>query len=197
VSGGWAIAFGLLSSTTVLLCILFLALSRYVAALATRLPEPLPLELTQGPEVGSSLRDHPLPESVAETLATKEAGSPRTMILFLSTSCSSCYRLVSDLNRFARDARDTSIVVAVAGREEEGDRFKNAIQTSSTVFPDPEGRLSRSFGISTVPFAIVYEEGLLKAKGVVNNRTMLENLSEGFTRKGGDDLLAAFNGGRI
>lgn len=195
MSGGWTVAFALLTLVTLSLCVCVLALARYVASLATRLPEPLPLELTQGPEVGSYLADQLLPESVQARVSERVSPTARTLIVFLSTSCSSCYRLATELNRFARDARDTSVIVAVAGDEERGRRFENAIDHRSSVLLDVDGRMTRSFGISTVPFAIFYEDGLLKAKGVANTRAMLENLAGGFTRKGGDELLAAFTGG--
>jgi hypothetical protein len=192
MTGGWIVAFVLLSIVTGLLCILFLALARHVAALSTRLPEPLPLELSQGPGVGSRLEDQGIPPAFQPVLGPDERRADQLLLVFISTRCAMCHGLVAPLNAFARDASgDTTVLTAVSGQAPEGERFAKALRHAGPVV-DPPGALSTSFGVSTLPFALLYERGQLKAKGVVNDREMLENLAAGYTRKEGDELLAAF-----
>lgn len=192
MSGGWIVAFVVLSAVTGLLCILFLALARHVAALTTRLPEPLPLELSQGPGVGSRLEDQGIPRAFQIVLGEQEARADQLLLVFVSTRCAMCHGLVAPLNAFARDASgETKVLTVVSGQAPEAERFANALRHASPVL-DPPGMLSTSFGVATLPFALLYERGELRAKGLVNDREMLENLAAGYTRKEGDELLAAF-----
>lgn len=190
MTGGWLVAFILLALATALLSVLFLALLRYVAGLSTRLPQPIPLELSQGPEVGSELGSEPLPAEFA-SIALGEPLGLRTLLVFVSTSCATCYSLLTDLDRFARDTDCDEVAVVLSGSNAE-----HLLKTFPRLhwFIDSNGGVGRSLGISTVPFALMYERGSLKAKGVVNNREMLEALSLGYSRKGGDELIAAFDG---
>jgi hypothetical protein len=185
----WTIAFTLLATLVVALCLLFLALARYVAALATRLPDPVPLQLQQGPAIGSPLYEHPLPRELVD--GTNGDASTPVVVAFVSTSCAACRALVSDLNRFARDARGTRTVAVVTGSGEEAERLALALDRPERLI-DRDGTLARSFGITTVPFALLYRDHALAAKGVVNNREMLENLAQGRVRADGDELLQTF-----
>ncbi|HYZ77394.1 MAG TPA: hypothetical protein VE596_08475 [Gaiellaceae bacterium] len=192
MSGAWIVAFALLASLVGLLAVLFFALARFVAALATRLPQAIPLELSQGPPVGSRLDELLLPDPVARLVRGSNGDAPDSLALvFLSTSCAACQTMVSALNRFARDERGLRLVTVVSGRGAEAERMVQALAIRNRLL-DPDGAAARAFGVSTVPFAFMYEQGALKAKGVVNDRDMLENLAAGQTRKEGDQLVESF-----
>ncbi len=195
MTGPWIVAFVLVGGLLGLLCILFLALARYVAALASRLPDPVPLELAQGPQLGSRLEDVPLPRGFVDVVAGSNgsggAAVSRLTLVFLSTSCTACRTMISGLNRFARDWSEVRVVSVVSGRGEEAERMARA-RTSPESVVDGDATLARVFGVATVPFAFLYEHGELRAKGVVNDREMLESLLAGRTRKEGDRLVESF-----
>jgi hypothetical protein len=196
MSGPWIVAFILLGGLLGLLCVLFLALARYVAALASRLPDPVPLELAQGPPTGSRLEDVPLPRGFVDIVAGPNgsagpAAASRLALVFLSTSCTACRTMIGGLNRFARDWSELRVVSVVSGRGEEAERMARALSSPESVV-DGDATLARAFGVATVPFAFLYDHGELRAKGVVNDREMLESLVAGRTRKEGDELLESF-----
>lgn len=192
MSGAWIVAFALLASLVGLLAVLFFALARFVAALATRLPQAIPLELSQGPPVGSSLDELALPDRVARLVRGSNGDAPESLaVVFLSTSCAACQTMVGALNRFARDERELRLVTVVSGRGAEAERMAQALTIRDRLV-DPDGAAARAFGVSTVPFAFMFESGALKAKGVVNDRDMLDSLAAGHTRKEGDQLVESF-----
>jgi thiol-disulfide isomerase/thioredoxin len=186
VNGLWTTAFVSLSILTFTLCVLFLALARYVAALAARVPQQIPLELSQGPEVGSQLSADSTFAIFSEHLA--QTPRDRVVVAFLSTTCVSCRQLAPELQRFARDYPEVATFVVISGQTGI-DQLVASIQRAH-IIRDETGGIARAFGVGTVPFALFYEHGSLVVKGVVNNRGMLEALMERKVRQNGDELLA-------
>ena len=190
MSGGWAVAFVVFCVVTAVNAVLLVALARYVGTLASRTAQPLPLELTsEGPERGSSLAALELPAGMREALA--QADGRDTVIALLSSSCPPCTALVGELNRFARDYREVATVAAIAGDGEEPLGMQRALAATTTVL-DPEGAVARAFGVESVPFALMYRDGRLLAKGVANNRDMLAGLVAGQTEPEDDSLMRTF-----
>lgn len=186
---GWHALITVLAAAVVLLGFGFLALARHVAALATRLPHPRPLELTDGPEIGATLDDWVTPSAVASRFQMQLP--THGLVVFLSTSCSVCYSLAVDLVRFARDHKEESIVVIVSGRTAQLARFRAALAPLE-VHDDEAGRMAIALNVGTTPYAVLVRDRQLIAKGVVNDRNMLEALLVGVVRKNGDELLARF-----
>lgn len=190
MTGPWVAALAALAVLTVLNGVLLLALARYVGSLVTRLPEPLALELSEGPELHTGLAD--LPPELTKLLAG-EGGDRRDLLLvFVTTTCSACVALVDDLNRFAGDRRDLRIVAVVGGARPAVERMRAALRTEALL--DPGGVLAGAVRVDTVPFGLLYRQGELATKGVVNTRDMLDSLVSGRVRPHGDELLAAFAG---
>jgi methylamine dehydrogenase accessory protein MauD len=101
----------------------------------------------------------------------------RTLVFFLSPSCPVCETLLPTLLRVARDeAPGLRLVLASDGDPEEHRRFRSA-----KGLDDPLYVLSRelglAFAVSKLPTAILIdEEGIVRAKGIVNTREHLESL---------------------
>lgn len=189
MSGGWAIAFVVFCVATAANSVLLVALARYVGTLANRTAQPLPLELTsEGPERGSPLTAVDLPAEMKQALA--EADGRDTVIALLSSSCPPCTALVGELNRFARDYREVATVAAIAGEGEEPLGMQRALGVPT--FLDPKGTVARAFGVESVPFTLLYRDGLLLAKGVANNRDMLAGLVAGETEPEDESLIRTF-----
>lgn len=192
MTGPWIVAFLALTALTVLNGALLLAIGRYVGSLATRLPQPLALELTEGPPKGSRLDAESLPPSVIERLGLDggpEDGS--ALVVFLSTGCASCLALLDDLNLFSKDRPETRILPVISGERATAERMRAALPRLAAVV-DVDGPVARAFAVQTVPFALLYRNRELVAKGVVNSRDMLESLLAGRVREHGDELLEAF-----
>ena len=189
MSTAWVVAYALLAGVTGVLALLLLALARYVGVISTRLPQPVPLELDQGPEVGTQFAEIALPPEAAELLRPREKHD--VLLVFLSTHCAACTELVGELNLFVRDRSDLDVITVVAGEPSGAERIARALSVERTVL-DPNRSLLRALRISTVPFALMYRRGTLVARGVVNSRDMLESLAAGHVRPHGDALVEAF-----
>src|SRR5581483_1338429 len=161
MSGNWQIAFYALSVLTLALGVGFLALARHVAALETRLPQPVPLELEQGPAVGTPLV---LTSESGWTGAAVERfvsdGSRDAVLVFVTTSCSVCHRLVPDISRFARDGSDLRVAVVAGGAPAQIARFRTALREVE-VIEDVDGSVIARFGVTTVPYAILLRNGIV------------------------------------
>jgi thiol-disulfide isomerase/thioredoxin len=197
MTGPWIVALGVIAALTVLNALLLLALARYVGTLATRLPQPLALELSQGPDLGTALDADAVPPTLAELLPQRGGADgrrdPDTLLVFLSTGCSSCLALVHDLNLFAKDYPELVIAPIVSGDGEAAERMRAALVRAPALL-DGDRTVARAFAVDTVPFALLYRAGKLDAKAVVNSRDMLESLMAGRIRPHGDELLEAFTG---
>jgi hypothetical protein len=193
----WVVAFSVFAALTLLNSVLLVALARYIGALVTRLPEPIGLELSQGPEKGSRLDGDALPAAIWEQLpmdARHREGIE--LIVFLSTRCSSCLALLDDLNAFTRDHAEIRILAIISGERDAAERIRSALARVETVIDvaDPAPHVATAFGVATVPFALYYRDRVLAAKAVVNSRDMLESLVTGEVRASGDELVEAFGG---
>jgi hypothetical protein len=190
VTTAWTVAFIALAVVTAFLAVGVLGLARYVAAIAARLPDALPLELHQGPEVGSSITS--TADRIDSVVRGFTGSSGNSMIVFLTNTCSACAEVGPALDQFARiAASDLSLVAVVSGADVDGSSAATFTHRAIRVVLDEDNAISVAFGISKVPFALFYQGGTLRAKGVVNSLLMLENLTEGKVRGDGDELLKA------
>lgn len=193
----WVVAFSVVAALTALNSVLLVALARYLGALVTRLPEPIGLELSQGPDNGSRLNGDALSAAIwARLPLDPQHGEGTELIVFLSTRCSSCLALLDDLNAFTRDRPACHVVTIISGERDAAERIRSALPRVETVIDvaDPAPPVATAFGVDTVPFALCYRDRVLAAKAVANNRDMLENLLEGQVRADGDELVEAFSG---
>jgi hypothetical protein len=186
----WIVAYALLAGLSVVLVVLVLALARYVGTLSSRLPQPVALGLDQGPELGTALAETALAPNVVDLL--QHDARAKTLLVFLSTHCAACNTLVGELNLFTRDRPDLDVVAVVGGESDGAERMVRALRLEKKIIDQRQA--GRSLGITTLPFGLMYREGTLVAKGVVNSRDMLDSLAEGHARMGGDALLEAFAG---
>jgi methylamine dehydrogenase accessory protein MauD len=161
-----------------LLGFLVMALARQIGLLHERLAPIGALAQERGPEVGDPAPQHALVD-LSGRPADVGGRMPgiRTLVFFLSPSCPVCETLLPTLLRVARDeAPGLRLVLASDGDPEEHRRFRSA-----KGLDDPLYVLSRelglAFAVSKLPTAILIdEEGIVRAKGIVNTREHLESL---------------------
>jgi len=111
-----------------------------------------------GPEVNS-----PVPAEVIATLP--QVNSERTTILFVSATCTPCRTLVADLQKYRFDSQVTALV---AGRQELADGLIKMLSPSVHVVRDPAAsQVAEAFNIHSTPFALLVENGTVKAKSYV------------------------------
>jgi methylamine dehydrogenase accessory protein MauD len=104
-------------------------------------------------------------------------GSP-LLIVFGSPNCVPCRRLIPDLNVFAQDgAAEAQVLFLSRGTVEDSRRFvkEEDVQVAVATFPDDE--LAEKYRARVTPFAFLVDgEGVIRAKGLANNRDHLDML---------------------
>ena len=109
-----------------------------------------------GPEVGSSI-----PEEV--TSVVPELMEERAFLLLISSSCTPCRELVSDL----QGARhfEQKVVALVPGHEEPAREMAALLPSGIRVVLDPDAaRLAEALELESTPFALEVERGTVARK---------------------------------
>jgi methylamine dehydrogenase accessory protein MauD len=168
----------LLWVVVILLMVIVFALARQIGVLHERVAPVGALMPTEGPKIGEliELNDYPLLDGSYFPIGGES--SHKTLIYFLSPTCPICKSLLpivlsiagheSDQLRvvFASDGDNTDAHVAYA-RE-------HNIEDYPYVLSQP---LGMRMGVNKLPFAVlINEQGVLRGRGLVNNREHLESL---------------------
>lgn len=159
------------------LSIAVFALSRQVGILFERVAPMGALIIDAGPKVGSPSPVVDVPTLSGTKLKLGGAHERSTLIFFLSPTCPVCKKLLPVL-RSMRPAESSwlEVVLASDGDVATHERFVQANNLQS--FPYAlSTELGVSFRVSRLPFAVLIgEDGIVRAKGLINNREQLESL---------------------
>jgi hypothetical protein len=110
---------------------------------------------SDGPEVGSSV-----PEEVASALP--EVRSERAYVVLISAGCTPCRELAAGIRR--HDFEQT-VTALVPGHEVLADELAALLPPGVRVVRDPEApRLAQALSISSTPFAVEVERGIVTRK---------------------------------
>lgn len=180
MSGIWVVSYVLLWGLVAVLIVLAIGLLKQLGE----------VQLTLGgrPSVLMTEDGVPLGEG-APRLATgpRELGpnfppeGQKAVVLFLATTCSPCQKLVPALNDFwITEKRSLAIYTFCVGSREEVDEFGKQFSVRFPLIPDPDGVVAARFQHQRTPFGYLVDEGgIVRMKGVVNDRSMLAALAEG------------------
>ena len=161
------------------------ALARQVGVLYERIAPAGALMISQGPEVGELA-----PEFTLETIGGAQlnlGGVPisgkSTLLFFLSPTCPVCNTLLPVL-RSIRESEQSWLDVVLAS---DGDRDAQEKFIGEKKLEDFPYVLSTDLGmayqVAKLPFAVLIDEkGILRGKGLTNNREHLESLFEAMER---------------
>jgi methylamine dehydrogenase accessory protein MauD len=163
------------------LALTVLALARQVGVLYERIAPAGALMISQGPAVGDVA-----PEFQLETLDGQRitlGGVPQskksTLLFFLSPTCPVCNTLIPVLKSIQRSESSwLDIVLASDGEVESQRSFVQHKELGQFPFV-LSGELGMTYQVAKLPFAVLLDEqGVLRAKGLTNNREHLESLFE-------------------
>ena len=163
------------------LALTVLALARQVGVLYERIAPAGALMISQGPAVGDVA-----PELQLETLDGQRitlGGVPQskksTLLFFLSPTCPVCNTLIPVLKSIQRSESSwLDIVLASDGEVESQRSFVQRKELGQFPFV-LSGELGMTYQVAKLPFAVLLDEqGVLRAKGLTNNREHLESLFE-------------------
>lgn len=177
-------AVGALAILAILEALAILALAREVGLLSRRLPPAPALESLEGTEPGAALPALRLADARSGRHSSPDLQSRPAMVLFLSTRCTLCAGLLSELDGVVKDWPDHAIVPVLSGPAEEARAMLERSGFAGQAWQD-DGPAMRAVGIVTTPRALLVDTaGVVRSRGVVNNREMVSSLIQGRVRTG-------------
>jgi methylamine dehydrogenase accessory protein MauD len=159
------------------LSIAVFALSRQVGILFERVAPMGALIIDAGPKVGSAAPMFDVPSLGGANIKLGGVRERSTLLFFLSPTCPVCKKLLPVLRSMRpAEAGWLDVVLASDGEPAAHERFVQANNLQS--FPYAlSTELGVSFRVSRLPFAVLIgEDGIVRAKGLINNREQLESL---------------------
>ncbi len=153
------------------------ALARQVGVLFERVSPLGALVTDAGPTVGAAAPAFELDSITGGKVVIGGAGKQSTLLFFASPTCPVCKKLLPILRTLANDeVKWVRLVLASDGDLDEHRAFVQAQKLAQ--FPYVlSSQLGMTFRVSRLPFAVLIDEqGMVRAKGLVNNREQVESL---------------------
>jgi methylamine dehydrogenase accessory protein MauD len=171
----------LLWTLVVALALVVLALVRQVGVLHERITPVGALMLAKGLKVGELAPEVPVTDLEGRplTLGGARTGAKSVLVMFVSPTCPVCKVLLPVLKSSRKTEQSwLDIVLASDGDLAEQQAFVRAqsLEEFRYVVSTP---LGVSFQINRLPYAVLMDQdGVLKARGIINSREHLESLFE-------------------
>jgi len=159
------------------LTVALFALARQIGVLYERVSPMGALVNDSGPRVGDTTPLFRLPSLTGGEVAIGPRPSRSTLVFFLSPTCPVCKKLLPIL-RSVRSSEGNWLDVVLAS-DGEADKHRRFIETADLKsFPYVVStELGLAYRVARLPFAVLLDEhGVVRAKGLVNNREQLESL---------------------
>lgn len=153
------------------------ALARQVGVLFERVSPIGALMIDAGPKIGTASPRFDLATLAGARLALGHASARSTLLFFLSPTCPVCRKLLPIL-RGIRSAESDWLDVVLASDGQTAPHQRFVAMHDLGQFPYVlSADLGMTYRVSRLPFAVLIgEDGVVKAKGLVNNREQLESL---------------------
>jgi len=159
------------------LALLVLALARQVGVLHERVAPLGALMLDQGPKVGERAPIFGVKDLFGRSTRLGGLRERPLLLLFVSSTCPVCKKILPIALRLAREE---NLDLALIGDEREEDLRRLAQGLAEVqVLNAPE--VGQAYKVGKIPYAVLIDpEGVIRAKGLVNNREHLESLMEAY-----------------
>jgi methylamine dehydrogenase accessory protein MauD len=127
---------------------------------------------------GQRAPDFTLPDVAGATVSLADFQGLPLLLVFGSPNCAPCKLLIPDLNVFAHERREELRVLFLSrGALEDTRQFVSEAGAEVPVATHPDDELSDKYKARVTPFAFLIDgEGVIRAKGLANNREHLEML---------------------
>ena len=127
---------------------------------------------------GERAPDFALPDLDGREIALSGFRGLPLLLVFGSPSCGPCKTLIPDLQAFAAEKRDQLRVLFLSrGEVEDARTFAREQDVRVPVAVHPDEALAEKYKVRVTPFAFVIDgEGVVRAKGLANNRAHLDML---------------------
>ena len=178
MQGAWLASYIALWATVIVLSCVVLSLMRLMGQMNDRLGPAPALVTEQGPEIGDSFADVLARSKVVEDGILSFPKSCDSLVFFVAPGCPTCETLLQNLRPFRTRRHPTVevVVVSTSGNHEHNQDLVERTLLDKVPFLSLP-KLAESVGIRSTPYAFwLDEDGLVRAKGVVNTMEHLESL---------------------
>jgi methylamine dehydrogenase accessory protein MauD len=174
---GLVVAFALLWVLVIGLAIAVFALARQVGILFERIAPMGALITDSGPAVGEKVSRFDLTALDGRAVAIGGTSARSQLVFFLSPTCPVCKKLLPILSSVAA-AENSWLDLVLAGDGEPAAHRTFITQRRLEKFPFVLSReLGMAFRVGRLPYAALIDgSGIVRAKGLINNREQLESL---------------------
>jgi len=174
---GLVVAVILLWVLVVVLAVVVFALARQVGVLYERVAPMGALMTDAGPKVGDAVQPFDLAALDGRRVALGPAQARAKLVFFLSPTCPVCKKLLPIVKSIARTERNWLDVTLASDGDPQTHRAFVAERDLGEFPYVVSTDLGLAFRVSRLPYAVLIDEaGVVKAKGLVNNREQLESL---------------------
>ena len=131
-----------------------------------------------GLDVGTEAPDFTVSGLNGEPLSLASFRGSSLVLIFGSPTCAPCRGLIPDLNAFARDrAEELRVLFLSRSDDESARRFASEQNIEVPVAAHPDEDLPNKYQARVTPFGFLVDDGgVIRAKGLTNNREHLELL---------------------
>ena len=184
--GWWLVSYAVLWGLVLVLSVVMVALARQIGTLHMRLGPRGALEIgDEGPALGEA----PEPETLADLTGSEIViGGPGTaqLLLFVSPGCKVCEQILPSV-RVVGTKGDLSPIVLTDLDQAETRLAYSGKQVAAPVVPATF--LAQRYAVPGTPYVVVLDrQGVVRAKGTVNNLEQLEGLIETGKRRSAQAL---------
>lgn len=168
-------------------------LARQIGVLFERISPVGALVNESGPKIGESTPVFNLASLNGGTFTVGGAKPRAMLVFFLSTTCPICKKMLPVL-KSVRDSEGRWLEVALASDGDEAKHRALIEKADLKAFPYAlSADLGVTYRVARLPFAVLIDaEGVVRAKGLVNNREQLESLFN--AAETGDASIQSFLG---
>lgn len=179
--GWWAASYVLLWALVLVLCVVVVALARQIGTLHLRLGPRGALELDdEGPPLGEA----PEPVDTVGVDGTRVTiGGPgeAQLLLFVSPGCTLCEQVLPSMPVIAAQGRLKPYLLTDVDATESALTF-GARNLNAPVVPGRD--VAAAYGVPGTPYVVVTDgQGIVQAKGTVNNLEQMEGLVDTAARR--------------
>lgn len=174
---GLVVAVAVLWVLVIVLAIAVFALARQVGVLFERVAPMGALMTDAGPKVGEATRRFDLTGLDGRPVPIGAPAQRAQLVFFLSPTCPVCKKLLPILKSVAASER-AWLDIVLASDGEAGQHRAFVADRKLEDFPYVlSADLGMAFRVNRLPYAVLIDgDGVVKAKGLVNNREQLESL---------------------
>lgn len=189
MEGWWAASYAILWLLVVMLAMVVAALARQIGTLHLRLGPRGALELDgEGPPLGEMLPPADTKDMEGRALTLGGPGEAQ-LLLFVTPGCGVCEQVLPSIKAVASIGAQAPYVITDVD-EEETRIVYGGKRIDAPLIPDRD--VAASYGVPGTPYVIITgSDGLVRAKGTVNNLEQMEGLVDSARRRSNVEVADA------